>query len=395
MNLSKDKTRILLINYYTFRSEENEDTDQRIISYLKNKVKKIFHITHPFPEFNSRYSYLTLYEDGKKIKQFKFYILGGPDWIQYLYHTLITYFCVFKSGFAYDLCITAANLSFISIFPLRLFFIKRLVYYSVDFVPKRFSNSFLNNLYHLMDKFACKFSDINWVMVKEQIRERRKYGINQQNSAPFNIVPICYNTKSINIRPFEKIDFYNILYMGAIRESMGPQLAIQAIPYLIKKFPKIHLTIIGGKYLDWLKDLVNKLKLKGYVDFTGYIENFGDMTDLMVQKSIGLAPYKPDPQSFSYYSDPSKIKLYMCCGLPVITTNVTTMAALITKTGSGLVIDYSEKSLADAVAKLLNNQEKYKSYKDASIKLSKKFDINFVLDNAFQKIPDIAKTKLR
>lgn len=395
MNLKKDETKILMLTHYTNRSEEGEDTDMRILRYLKDKVKKVVLITHPLPEFHHHISYCLIYKDGQKVTQLEALVTKGPDIFKYLHHILISYYFLFKAGLSFDLCISMENLSFVNILPLRLLsLVKRLVYYSLDFVPKRFNNSFLNRLYHLIDKLACKFSDTNWVMVKEQISMRKQYDITRLNSAPFSIVPICYNIRDINVLPFEKIDFFNILYMGAIRESMGPQLAIQVMPYLIKKFPKIHLTIIGsGKYLDYLKDLVFKLKLNRYVDFTGYIEKFQEMTDLMTQKSIGLAPYQPISDSFSYYSDPSKIKLYMCCGLPVITTNVATMASLISKTKSGLVINYSEKSLADAIVDLLNNQYKYKLYKDAAIKLSKKFDVNFILDNAFKKIPDVIQPR--
>lgn len=388
MNLSKNKTRILLINYYNYRAEQNEDTDQRIISYLKDKVKKLVHITHPFPEFGSRYSYLTLYKDGEKVRQLKFYVLKGSFWVQYLYHILITYYCIFRFGFIFDLCIAAANLPFVSIYPLKILFIKKLIYYSVDFVPRRFSNSFLNNLYHLMDKFACKHSDINWVMTKEQILGRRQFGITITNSAPFTIVPIGYDTNKINIQSAEKINLENILYMGAMRESTGPELAIKTIPFLVKKFPKINLTMIGaGKDTDKLKKLIKELGLGKHVNFIGYIENFWDMVSIMSQKSIGLAPYKPIPDSFSFYSDPSKIKLYMCCGLPVITTDVATMANLILKTQSGLIIDYSEKSLCNAITYLLEDKKRFNSFRKNAIKLSYQFDINHILDIAIKKIP--------
>ncbi len=389
MQLSKEKTKILMLTHYTNRSEEGEDTDMRILNYLKDKAKKIVLITQPLPEFNHRTSFCLVYENGRKIKNLQASVLNGPEFIKYLHHILIIYYFLLKLGIKYDLCIALENLSFISIFPLRLLkLIKKLVYYSIDFTPQRFSHPFLNGIYHFIDKLACKGSDTNWVMVEEQIRKRKQYNTTKLNSAPFSIVPIGYDIKKINILPIEKIDFHNILYMGAIRESMGPQLAIQTMPMLIKKIPKIHLTIIGtGKYLDYLKELVKKLNLGSYVDFTGYIESFKQMTDLIAQKSIGLAPYMPIKGSFSYYSDPSKIKLYMCCGLPVITTNVATMSNLISKTKSGLVVDYSEKSLANAIIFLLESRERYKSYKDAATKLSQKFDVNFILDKAFKKIP--------
>lgn len=390
MNFSIDKTKILILTHYTNRSEEGEDTDMRILNYLKSKVRKIVLVTHPLPQFSHTTSYCLVYENGLRVAQHTVITVKDiPEFVQYLLHILFTYYFLLKTGFFFDLCIAMENLSFITVFPLRLLgTIKKLIYYSLDFVPQRFINSHLNQLYHFIDRYACKFSDANWVMVKEQIRERKKYGITRVSSAPFIIVPICYANKKINILPTEKIDFYNILYMGAIRESMGPQLTIQTMPYLIKKFPRIRLTIIGiGKYLSNLKEIVKKLKLSRYVEFTGYIKNFQDMTDLMTHKSIGLAPYLPIQNSFSYSSDPSKIKLYMCCGLPVITTNIATMADLITRTKSGLVINYSEKSLAHAITYLLSNKDTYSSYKNAAVKLSKKFDINNILPNAFKKIP--------
>lgn len=389
MNLSKNKSKVLFINYYNYRSEQAEDTDQRIIRYLHDKVKRIVHIVHPFPEFGSRFSYLTIYENGKKLRQLKFYVVKGPGWLQFLIHILITYFFLFRTGFTFDLCIAAANLKVIAILPLRLVRpIKRLIYYSVDFVPQRFHNPLLNWSYHFLSKLACKYSDTNWVMTKEQIEQNRLIGINNTNSAPFSLVPIGYETKNIDILPAERVDFYNLVYAGALREAYGPQLALKAIPSLIKKIPKIRLTLIGvGKYENELKKIIKILKINKYIDFKGYIPNFKDLTDTLATKSIGLAPYKPIPGSFSFYSDPSKIKLYMCCGLPVITTNVSTMTNLIAKTKSGIIIDYSAESLSKAVTSLLSNQQRYKLYKDAAIKLSKKFGINRIMDIAIKKIP--------
>lgn len=389
MNLYKDRTKILMLTHYTDRSEKGEDTDLRILNYLKDKVKKVMLITHPFPEFGHRESICLMYENGQRKEETRISIIQGPFLMQYLHHLLIIYYLLFKRGLNYDLCIALENLSFISVFPLRLLgFLKRLVYYSVDFIPQRFQNPFLNYLYHLMDKFACRYSDTNWVMVKEQIQERTRYQITPANSAPFTLVPIGYDIQNINVLDVGKIDIYNIVYMGAIRKSMGPQLAIQSLPTLIKKIPQIRLTIIGsGKYLNNLYKLVTELKIKRYVNFTGYVNSFQKLTQMLAKKSLGLAPYVPAAESFSYYSDPSKIKLYMCCGLPVITTSVATMSNLISKTKSGIVIDYSEQALCNNIIYLLSDEDRYKLYRDAAIRVSKKFDINHILETALRKIP--------
>lgn len=390
MNLYQNKTKILISTHFNFRTEQNEDTDSRLANYLKDKVKKVVLIAQPFPEYNHRYTYLLIYSNGKKIQDSRFYIPKGPAWLQFLYHILLLYYLLlFKTGVNFDLCIAMENLSFVSIYPLRFFkIIKRLVYYSIDFVPQRFSNIFLNKIYHFMDKSGFKYSDSAWVMTEEQFKKRDIYGITPRSSTLVNIVPIGYDNKKINTYSVEKINFYNIVYAGALRESAGPQLAIKTMPLLIKKYSKIRLTIIGsGKDSDKLQKLIKKLKLSQYIDFKGYIANFYDLTEILATKSIGLAPYKPIPKSFSYYSDPSKIKLYMCCGLPVITTNMTTMSNLISETDSGIIIDYSERALANAVSFLLSNKKRYQLYKKAATKLSFKFDVNNILKSAINKIP--------
>lgn len=389
MKLSKDKTKVLMLTHYTFRYKEGEDTDQRIFRYLKDRVKKIALITHPFPEFGGSFSYLTVYEDGMEVSEKEVKLLKGPQFLQYFHHIFIIYYFLIFTGFNFSLCIALENLSLISIFPLRILgFIKRLVYYSIDFSPRRFPNPFLNWIYHLMDKIACKGSDLNWVMVKQQIKERIKYGITRLNSSPFTIVPIGYETKNIKIRPLDKVSFYKIIYAGGLRESYGPQLIIKVMPVLVKKFPKIRLTIIGvGKFEPKLKKLIRELNVVNCVDFKGFIPKFKDLTDTIAKHSLALAPYVPIPGSYSYYSDPSKIKLYMCCGLPVVTTNVSTLTNTISKTSSGIIIDYSEKSLADAITYLLSDKNRYNRYKDKAIKLSKRFDINHIMENSFKKIP--------
>ncbi len=388
MQLSRLNTKVLILTHYTIRKDEAEDTDQRIRTYLLDKTKKIIHITHPLPEFGFKKSYLDVYENGIRVKTESVPIISSPGLIQYIQHIIIIYYFLFKHGFKFDLCIALENLSFISIYPLRaLGLIKRIVYYSLDFVPQRFPNPFLNFVYHQMDIFSCKNSDFNWFMVKEQINKRKYYGINKNNSSPFLIVPIGYNTAKIKIKKTHFKNFYNIIYAGALRESMGPQLIIESLPLLIKKLPKIRLTIIGiGKLEPVLKKMVTELKLKKYVEFKGYIEKFYDLTDILSSNSVGLAPYKPTPNSFSYFSDPSKIKLYMCCGLPVITTEVATLAKEIEKNESGIIIEYSKDDLIKSILKILNDPIKHQEYRNNALKQSKKYDMDTIMKKAISKI---------
>ena len=86
MELIKNKTKVLILTHHNYRTESNEDTDERIINYLKEKVRKVILITQPFPEFGQRYSYFLIYENGRKIKESRYYILKGPSLFQFLQH---------------------------------------------------------------------------------------------------------------------------------------------------------------------------------------------------------------------------------------------------------------------------------------------------------------------
>lgn len=372
------------------RGKNSEETDQKTINFLLDKTKKIVFIGNPFPTSPFKETLMENYENGRLTRDERVPTWKGPEILQYLNHILMTYLLLLKVGLRYDLCIAHENLSFFILYPLRLLgMIKRLVYYSVDYVPQRFSNQLLNKIYHFLDRFACKHSDLNWVMVKEQIKIRRKNSITKKDSSSFALASVGYNFKLIKIKSVDKIDFYNIIFAGALLENSGPQLGILALPYLLKKFPKIYYTIIGkGIYENELKKLIKKLKVEKFVKFTGYIDSFKKMSQIISKGSIGLAPFVPNPNSLSFYSDPSKIKLYLACGLPVITTNVTTIAPLIRESRSGEIINFSEKDLAKTVVKMLSSKGKYESYKKAAIKLSERYDINNILKKAFERIPD-------
>lgn len=390
MELFKDRTKVILITHYMTRAKGSEETDQRTLNYVLKRVKKVFFIAHPFPNSSFSETIFEVYEEGNLIHEQKIPSYKGFYLTQYLIQVFLTIWLFIKIRSQIDLCIVLENLSFISLFPFRILgLIKRIVYYSVDFTPQRFSNNLINNFYHLMDRFACTHSDINWVMVKEQINARVRRDPKNTKYSGFALAPIGYKTDLIDIISVEKINFYQLIFAGALLENSGPQLGIEALPSLIKKFPQINYTIIGkGEFEKNLRDLTKKLGVQKFVKFLGYIDSFKNMTKIISKGSIGLAPFVPVENSLSYFSDPSKIKLYLVCGLPVITTNVATIAPLVHKRKAGLVVNYTAKELTQAISIMLSDKKKYQKFKNSAIKLSQKYNINNILKNAFNKIPN-------
>ena len=172
-------------------------------------------------------------------------------------------------------------------------------------------------------------------------------------------------------------------------EKQGLQLAIKVLPKLIGKFPKINLTIIGsGPYEAQIKKSVKLRKLESYVKFTGYINNHQEIVKYLTDHGgIGLATYIPSIGDYTYYADPSKIKLYLLCGLPVITTKVPPIAKEIAEKKAGFANNYSEQELINSLNILLKDKKRYFHFRENTLKLGESYDINLILDKAFKKLP--------
>ena len=86
--------------------------------------------------------------------------------------------------------------------------------------------------------------------------------------------------------------------------------------------------------------------------------------------------------SFTYFSDPAKLKTYLACGLPVLLTNVSYNAEEIENKGCGRIITNNAKDVAISVVKIMGNETKLKEYRNNSLKYSRKYNWN----NIFRKI---------
>ena len=387
MKLSKDKTKVLILSHFLINPfQNNSAASTAMAAFLKDKVKKVVQIEHPFPDSKDNHSYISIYKNGElKIKK-KEILIKKPDWVSYILQTLtnISYFLEYE--LRYDLGIVCENLSFISVWPLRkLGLVKKLIYYSVDYVEIRFQNPLLNKMYHTIDRFACKYSDENWVTSEAQIKGRESNGIDLRKCSPFKIVPIGFRLSEINISPMTKSKYYNLVFCGTLRESAGPQLIIESLPFIIQNFPKVVITFVGsGEYKKYLLKLATKLGVKKYIKFLTNVKNHKRIIQILTNCSIGFAPYAPVPESISYRSDPGKIKLYLACGLPVITTRIATSHKVIASNKAGVVIDYNEGDLSKAVSRLLGNKDRYEVYRKRAILLSKRYDADRILSHAFR-----------
>lgn len=381
MNINKRGNVLIISHGYRLTSG---GPAQDLRDYLKNKVNNLHYIDQPFPHADYKETHFFIFKDGKLVNLIKSVPAIGPEWARYIQQCLFLFSFLLFSSTKYNLCLALDNHSVLTTYLFRKTNrIRKLVYYSIDYTPSRFKNPIMNYLYHLGDRLACRLSDVNWVVAKHMIKGRQNNGVNLKTAAPFKEVPMGFHSDEIKVLPVNKINPFQLVYMGTILEKQGLQLAIETLPKLLKSFPKLHLMVIGtGIYEEELKALVNNLKLTKRVSFLGFVGDRKVMYQILTSSAIGLAPYKPTKDSFSYYADPSKIKIYLGCGLPVITTNVTAFSKVIGGEKAGVVIDYSTDSFYKAIKTLLESNKRYQQYRNSAIHLSRYYDTNTILKNA-------------
>lgn len=386
MTFSRDSKALIITHYYR-RPILGGEPAQDIRNFLLSKIRTIVYIENPFPFADDKRSFMTTYENGvikSERSTFKFF---GPSVFFYILSVIFTAYLVITSRKRFDICIALDNLNTFSVILLRkLNIIRKLVFYTIDYNPVRFKNYLLNKAYHLIDRIACYNCDKIWVLSKRMIIARANAGIDQRRSAASLILPMWADLSRIKILPITKINKKNLIFLGHLRESKGVQLVLDSMPEIIKKVPEVKFIVIGGgKSRNDLKRQAKRLGIANYVEFKGFLKDQEDVEKLLCESAIGVAPYVPDERNYAYFTDPGKPKLYLGCGLPVIITKVPEIAEVIQKKKAGFAISYSTKEFSNKALLLLTKNNLYSEYRSNAIKLSKSYDTNNLINNAFAK----------
>ena len=356
--------------------------------YLKEKVSSLIFIGHPFSYKNDTASFNRTYSKGKLVKNSKFPELKLPGILIYLRDAFLTFFWILKQNKKINLYIGSDGfVAYLGLLLKKLGKVDNVVLYTIDFMPTRFKNPFLNWLYHYFDRQCLKQCKIIWNLSDKMAEGREDYMKTSRDLfAPQLTVPLGIWEKRIPKLNFEKKDRYKIIFMGHLLKKQGLDIVVDAMKMIRMKLPKATLQIIGtGEYEEDLKIKVKKLKLQSYVGFTGYVKNHEDVEKMLSEGMIAAATYKPDKESFTYFADPGKIKNYLAAGLPVILTNVPPIAQDIENKKCAFIVEYNAANFARIAVKLLSAPALLKEYSKNAQKYAQNFDWENIFPKALKK----------
>lgn len=376
-----------------------------MLDFFVPKVRKIILIDQVYPGSDFVMSRIEVYENGRKTK-----VTCLSWWLYFLYpflkltnyggtHTpfkLRDFLSVIDQGIKshekFDFMIGFEAINAIAgVFLRKIGKVDTVIYYVSDYSPSRYKNKWFNKLYLWLDRFAASNADFIWDVSVAMQPARIKAGLDFRKSAPVLHVPNALYPAQIKAAPLKDIIPYSLVFVGTLGVENGPDLAIESLPYVLKKFPKTLLNIVGGENsdLERLKKLVNKLKLEKRVIFHGFISDREEVSKTIRKFMVALAPYMHISGSARLYGDATKIRAYLGAGLPAITTDVPPLGKEVEEEGAALIVKDSKEALAGAVIQIFSDNKLYLRLRNNAIKFAKNNTWENEFNNAFEKMSKI------
>ncbi|MHB8276899.1 MAG: glycosyltransferase [Candidatus Humimicrobiaceae bacterium] len=358
---------------------------------LKNDVGELLFIGHPlFYNKNLKGSGYDLYKRGLLVISKYGVIKRSNQLIEFIKVVILDIYYVIAHKKKYGLYFGVDNLNALAgLFLKMVGLVNKVIYYVIDYNPKRFPNKILNLIYHKIDQICVRYSDETWNLSPRMEEARKKYfnfSIGNQK-----VVPVGVWFDRIKRKEFSDIEKLTLVFMGHITKKQGIQHVIEAIPKIAKEIPDFKFIIIGGgDYLDELKVLTKKLSIVKQVKFTNYIKDHKDIEDMLSSCALAIALYEKYDEngnlSFTYFADPAKLKIYMACGLPVLLTDVSYNAKEIEENKCGIIIDYDKEMISAAIVELMKNEVRLRQYRENAINYIVKFDWSLIFQKNLERI---------
>ena len=377
------KGKSILVISHVYTTVPVEDLKEYL---LKQSLEYLLYIKHPlFFKHDLAGSAYYLYKSGKLIEKQETRNTNLPSIVKYILDIFLSIYWVIKIGKRYDITVCLDNLNTLTGLLLKITYrVNKVIFYTIDYIPVRFSNHILNFLYHLIDKIAVYYSDKTWVLTQRMIEARKKlHNIDNKNEKQI-IIPIGVWFNRIKRKEYRSIRKNVLIYAGGLLPHQGVQLMIEALPLIKKEVKDITFEIIGiGDYRAELEALVKKKKLNDSVSFLGYFPNHKDVEERLSTAAVGVGLYSKELDIWSYYADPSKMKSYLVAGLPVITTDVTYFSQIVEEKHCGVVVNYTKEDVAKKTISLLKDRKTHEKMRRNAIQLAKELDWQLLFDKGF------------
>ncbi|MCL5985050.1 MAG: glycosyltransferase [Actinobacteria bacterium] len=350
-------------------------------SFLKKRAKLLALIYNPLEYCTEKKREIRLFERGKLVRSIEPTNIRTTALISWITDVFVTIFNVFRLRKRYDVCIGVNGLNaLIGLFFRALGRTDKVIFYTIDWVERRFSNPLLNRIYHFIDRFAARHSDFVWNISRRIVSLREKQEVSPRRNV---FVPVGVDFTAVPSVSSNSIDRKRIVFLGALERTKGIELVIDAWNEILERVPDAKLVVIGktptGAGIKPYEEALSRLK---NVELKGVLPH-SEVLKTLPTCGVGLAPYSADEDSITKFADPSRVKDYLACGLPVVITPVPEISQEIADGKAGIVIEYDTSQLVDAVQTILKDLGIYQRYSVNARKCGVRFSWDIIFERAF------------
>lgn len=200
---------------------------------------------------------------------------------------------------------------------------------------------------HLEDEAVCDADAV--VVVVDEARERLvERGAIERDVIVFgNVEPLELAGDAALPLPDGPL---RMVYVGGLNYHRGLDIAIDAMPAILREQPDARLTIVGdGDVLEDLKSQAAEMELGESVRFTGWLSR-DEAMDYVREANLALVPHRRSGHTDA--TVPHKLFQYMALGRPVLVSDCLPLQRIVDGAGSGKVFasgdaaDFARQALA-------------------------------------------------
>ena len=168
---------------------------------------------------------------------------------------------------------------------------------------------------------------------------------------PISVIMNCKRLQRLEYQPPDSVGDFTVLYIGVLHKGRAVRMLVQAA----KELPGVRCLIGGIGQPGYVEALKEEWSKTPNVSFLGRVP-FDEVIPMTMKTDVVFCMFDPgDPNSL--IGMPNKLFEAMVCGRPIICTKGTYSGELTEQEEVGLVVEYSEQALKEAIIKLRDNPE--------------------------------------
>jgi len=259
---------------------------------------------------------------------------------------------------------------------------RRVVLWSVDFVPDRFGRGTLpTRVYDRLDRMCCRRADAR-IELSEAARDARNRRHNLPPDSPHaHVVPMGAWIERAPTTPPDAFRWRRVVFLGHLVARQGVGTLLDALSTL----GDVEAEVIGTGPLE--TELREHAKRAGlHVNFHGYVADHRKVEELLSRSSVAVAPYARTDATFTRYADPGKLKAYLAAGLPGVLTDVPPNARELASEAGAEVVADDPAALADGITRALASPEQWQARRESALTYARRFDWAALLGNLLDEL---------